>query len=268
MYEELALRIEFFGDEIDELYTLHPLTGEVIRGEEQIHIFPASHYFAGPERLAKAIDSIEVELGERLEELESQNKLLQAQRLRLRTTHDLAMLRQIGATNGVENYSRHLDGRGPGTPPNTLLDYFPEDFVLVIDESHVTVPQIGAMFEGDISRKRTLVDHGFRLPSAIDNRPLKWDEFLERIGQTVYLSATPGDYELEQSDGFVEQVIRPTGLVDPEVVVKSTTGQIDDLLHEIQTRVGRDERILVTTLTKKMAEDLTDFLLDHDLRVE
>jgi excinuclease ABC subunit B len=268
MYEELAIRIEFFGDEIDALYTLHPVTGEVIRQEEQIHIFPASHYGAGPERLARAIDSIEKELGERLTELESQQKLLEAQRLRMRTTHDLEMLRQTGSTNGVENYSRHLDGRGPGTPPNTLMDYFPEDFLLVIDESHVTVPQIGAMYEGDRSRKRTLVDFGFRLPSALDNRPLTFGEFVERTGQTVYLSATPAEYELGRSHGVVEQIIRPTGLVDPEVIVKPVKGQIDDLRAEIHARVEKDERVLVTTLTKRMAEDLTDFLLESGVRVQ
>ncbi|PWH05776.1 excinuclease ABC subunit B [Brachybacterium endophyticum] len=268
MYEELAIRIEFFGDEVDAIYTLHPVTGEVIREEEDIHIFPASHYVAGPERLARAIDSIESELGERLTELEGQNKLLEAQRLRMRTAHDLEMLRQVGTTNGVENYSRHLDGRGPGTAPNTLMDYFPEDFVLVIDESHVTVPQIGAMYEGDRSRKRTLVDFGFRLPSALDNRPLTFGEFTERTGQTVYLSATPADYELGRSNGVVEQIIRPTGLVDPEVIVKPVKGQIDDLRAEIETRVERDERVLVTTLTKRMAEDLTDYLLENGVRVQ
>ncbi|MCS6710591.1 excinuclease ABC subunit UvrB [Brachybacterium sp. EF45031] len=268
MYEELAIRIEFFGDEIDAIHTLHPLTGEIIREEDEIHVFPASHYVAGPERLARAIDSIEVELAQRLEELEGQNKLLEAQRLRMRTTHDLEMLRQMGTTNGVENYSRHLDGRGPGTPPNTLLDYFPEDFLLVIDESHVTVPQIGAMYEGDRSRKRTLVDFGFRLPSALDNRPLTFEEFKERTGQTVYLSATPAEYELQRSDGVVEQIIRPTGLVDPEIIVKPVKGQIDDLRAEIEKRVEADERVLVTTLTKRMAEDLTDYLLEHGVRVQ
>ncbi|HEX7352146.1 excinuclease ABC subunit UvrB [Brachybacterium sp.] len=268
MYEELAIRIEFFGDEIDAIFTLHPMTGEVIRQEEHIHIFPASHYVAGPERLSRAIGTIEVELAERLEELEHQNKLLEAQRLRMRTTHDLEMLRQMGSTNGVENYSRHLDGREPGTAPNTLMDYFPEDFLLVIDESHVTVPQIGAMYEGDRSRKRTLVDFGFRLPSALDNRPLTFSEFTERTGQTVYLSATPAEYELGRSDGHVEQIIRPTGLVDPEVVVKPVKGQIDDLREEIEKRVQRDERVLVTTLTKRMAEDLTDFLLENGVRVQ
>ena len=268
MYEELAIRIEFFGDEIDALYTLHPMTGEVIRQEDHIHIFPASHYVAGPERLSRAIGTIEEELAERLEELEGQNKLLEAQRLRMRTSHDLEMLRQMGSTNGVENYSRHLDGRAPGTAPNTLMDYFPEDFLLVIDESHVTVPQIGAMYEGDRSRKRTLVDFGFRLPSALDNRPLTFSEFTERTGQTVYLSATPAEYELNRAHGVVEQIIRPTGLVDPEVIVKPVKGQIDDLREEIEKRVQRDERVLVTTLTKRMAEDLTDFLLENGVRVQ
>ncbi|MFH5822782.1 excinuclease ABC subunit UvrB [Georgenia sp. AZ-5] len=267
VYEELAIRIEMFGDEIDSLSTLHPLTGDVVRTEDAVHLFPATHYVAGPERMERAIGGIEAELAERLDELERQNKLLEAQRLRMRTTYDIEMMRQIGTCSGIENYSRHIDGRGPGTPPHTLLDYFPEDFLLVIDESHVTVPQIGAMYEGDMSRKRTLVDFGFRLPSAMDNRPLRWEEFLERIGQTVYLSATPGPYELSQSDGVVEQIIRPTGLVDPEVVVKPTKGQIDDLLGEIRARVERDERVLVTTLTKKMAEDLTDYLLERDVRV-
>ncbi len=268
VYEELAIRIEMFGDEIEALYTLHPLTGEVLSRQEAVHLFPASHYVAGPERMERAISTIEAELAERLDELETQNKLLEAQRLRMRTTYDIEMMRQIGSCSGIENYSRHIDGRGPGTAPHTLLDYFPEDFLLVIDESHVTVPQIGAMYEGDMSRKRTLVEHGFRLPSAMDNRPLRWEEFLERIGQTVYLSATPGPYELSQSDGVVEQIIRPTGLVDPQVVVKPTEGQIDDLLGEIQERAERDERVLVTTLTKKMAEDLTDYLLERGVKVQ
>ncbi|MCK0115775.1 excinuclease ABC subunit B [Isoptericola sp. CG 20/1183] len=267
VYEELAVRIEMFGDEIESIQTLHPLTGDVIRTEQSVYLFPATHYVAGPERMERAIGSIEAELETRLAELEQQNKLLEAQRLRMRTSYDIEMMRSIGTCNGIENYSRHIDGREGGTPPNTLLDYFPEDFLLVIDESHVTVPQIGAMFEGDMSRKRSLVDHGFRLPSAMDNRPLRWEEFVERIGQTVYLSATPGDYELSMSDGVVEQIIRPTGLVDPEVVVKPTTGQIDDLLGEIRDRVERNERVLVTTLTKKMAEDLTDYLLGKDVRV-
>ena len=268
MYEELALRIEFFGDEVDALSTLHPLTGDVVRTEQQVHVFPASHYVAGPERMERAIGTIEEELGERLAELERQNKLLEAQRLRMRTTYDIEMMRQIGTCSGIENYSRHIDGRPAGSAPHTLLDFFPEDFLLVIDESHVTVPQIGAMYEGDMSRKRTLVDFGFRLPSAMDNRPLKWAEFLERIGQTVYLSATPGDYEMSLSDGVVEQIIRPTGLVDPKVVVKPTEGQIDDLLAAISERVERDERVLVTTLTKKMAEDLTDYFLERGVRVQ
>ncbi|WP_154793894.1 excinuclease ABC subunit UvrB [Occultella kanbiaonis] len=267
VYEELAIRIEMFGDEIESIQTLNPLTGEVVRSETETHLFPATHYVAGPERMERAIGTIEVELAERLAEFEAQGKLLEAQRLRMRTTYDIEMMRQIGSCSGIENYSRHIDGREAGSAPHTLLDYFPEDFLLVIDESHVTVPQIGAMFEGDSSRKRTLVEHGFRLPSAMDNRPLRWEEFLDRIGQTVYLSATPGSYELSQSDGVVEQIIRPTGLVDPKVVVKPTQGQIDDLLAEIRERAGRDERVLVTTLTKKMAEDLTDYFLERDVRV-
>ena len=267
-YEELAVRIEMFGDEIEKLATLHPLTGEVVTEDQELYIFPASHYVAGPERMERAIGDIEAELAGTLATMEKQGKLLEAQRLRMRTTYDIEMMRQIGTCSGIENYSRHIDGRGPGTAPNTLLDYFPEDFLLVLDESHQSVPQIGAMYEGDASRKRTLVDHGFRLPSAMDNRPLKWEEFLERIGQTVYLSATPGAYELGRSKGeVVEQVIRPTGLVDPEVVVKPTKGQIDDLVHEIRERTDRDERVLVTTLTKKMSEDLTDYLLELGIRV-
>jgi excinuclease ABC subunit B len=267
-YHELAVRIEMFGDQIERLSTLHPLTGEVLDETDHVFVFPASHYVAGPERMERAIIGIEQELAERLAELERQGNLLEAQRLRMRTTYDIEMMRQVGFCSGIENYSRHIDGRGPGTPPNTLLDYFPEDFLLVIDESHVTVPQIGGMYEGDMSRKRTLVEHGFRLPSAMDNRPLKWEEFQDRIGQTVYLSATPGPYELGRTGGqFVEQVIRPTGLVDPQVVVKATKGQIDDLIHEIQVRAERDERVLVTTLTKKMAEDLTDYLLEVGIRV-
>ena len=267
MYEELAVRIEFFGDEIEAVYTLNPLTGEVVREEQEMYVFPASHYVAGPQRMERAIAGIEHELEEQLALFEKQGKLLEAQRLRMRTTYDIEMMRQIGSCSGIENYSMHIDGRSPGTAPNCLLDYFPEDFLLVIDESHVTVPQIGAMYEGDASRKRSLVDHGFRLPSAMDNRPLKWEEFLERIGQTVYLSATPGPYELAKASGVVEQIIRPTGLIDPEIILKPTKGQIDDLLHEIRTRADKNERVLVTTLTKKMAEDLTDYLLDKGVRV-
>ena len=268
MYEELAIRIEFFGDEIEALATLHPVTGDVIDTVEQVFVFPASHYVAGPERMQKAIEGIEAELAERLAQLEHDGRLLEAQRLRMRTTYDLEMLQQIGMCSGIENCSLHIDGRETGSPPNTLLDYFPEDFLLVIDESHVTVPQIGAMHEGDASRKRTLVEHGFRLPSALDNRPLTFAEFEDRVGQTVYLSATPGDYETQRSDGVVEQIIRPTGLVDPKVVVKPTQGQIDDLLEEVRTRVERQERILVTTLTKRMAEDLTTYLAERGVRVE
>ena len=266
-YEELAVRIEMFGDEIERLSTLHPLTGEVISEDEELYVFPATHYVAGEERMERAIAGIEVELAERLAELERQGKLLEAQRLRMRTTYDIEMMRQVGSCSGIENYSRHIDGRGPGTPPNTLLDYFPEDFVLVVDESHQTVPQIGAMYEGDMSRKRMLVEHGFRLPSAADNRPLTWDEFVERIGQTIYLSATPGPYELQRVAGdVVEQVIRPTGLIDPQVIIKPTRGQIDDLLEEIRLRTEKNERVLVTTLTKKMSEDLTDYLLENGVR--
>ena len=268
VYEELAIRIEFFGDEIEALYSLHPLTGDIVSRKEQVHIFPASHYVASETRMLKAISTIEQELGERLEELDSQGKLLEAQRLKMRTTFDLEMMRSVGTCSGIENYSRHIEQRATGTPPHTLIDYFPDDFLLVIDESHVTVPQIGAMFHGDQSRKRTLVDHGFRLPSALDNRPLKWEEFQDRIGQTVYLSATPGQFELERADGVVQQIIRPTGLVDPAVIVKPTEGQIDDLLEQVRLRVERDERVLVTTLTKKMAEDLTDYLAERGVRVE
>ncbi|QKW35398.1 excinuclease ABC subunit UvrB [Actinomadura sp. NAK00032] len=267
-YEELAVRIEMFGDEIEKLATLHPLTGELITEDDELYVFPASHYVAGPERMERAIRDIEAELEETLAVMERQGKMLEAQRLRMRTAYDIEMMRQVGTCSGIENYSRHIDGRGAGTAPNTLLDYFPEDFLLVVDESHQTVPQIGAMYEGDASRKRMLVEHGFRLPSAMDNRPLKWEEFLDRIGQTVYLSATPGTYEMNRVKGdVVEQVIRPTGLIDPEIVVKPTKGQIDDLVHEIRERTERDERVLVTTLTKKMAEDLTDYLLELGIQV-
>ncbi len=268
MYEELAIRAEMFGDEIERLYYLHPLTGEVIREVEEVFVFPATHYAAGPERMERAIRGIEAELADRLKELEGQNKLLEAQRLRMRTAYDIEMMRQVGFCSGIENYSLHIDGRQRGSAPNCLLDYFPEDFLLVIDESHVTVPQTGGMYEGDMSRKRMLVEHGFRLPSAMDNRPLKFEEFVDRVGQTVYLSATPGNYEMGRTKGeFVEQVIRPTGLVDPQIVVKSTKGQIDDLVGEIRERAERNERVLVTTLTKKMSEDLTDYLLELGIRV-
>ncbi|MFL6096527.1 MAG: excinuclease ABC subunit UvrB [Blastococcus sp.] len=268
VYEELACRIEMFGDEVERLYYLHPLTGEVVREVDELFVFPASHYVAGPDRMERAIGGIEAELEQRLAELERQGKLLEAQRLRMRTTYDIEMMRQVGFCSGIENYSRHIDGRSPGSAGSCLIDYFPDDFLLVIDESHVTVPQIGGMYEGDMSRKRTLVEHGFRLPSAVDNRPLKWEEFTDRIHQTVYLSATPGDYELGRTGGeVVEQVIRPTGLIDPEVVIKPTKGQIDDLVHEIRLRTEKDERVLVTTLTKKMAEDLTDYLLELGIKV-
>ncbi|CAB0562730.1 excinuclease ABC subunit UvrB [Corynebacterium diphtheriae] len=267
-YEEVAVRVEFFGDDIDALYYIHPLTGDVIRRVDEVRIFPATHYVAGPERMAKAVEDIKAELHDRLEDLENRGKLLEAQRLRMRTEYDLEMIEQVGFCSGIENYSRHLDGRPAGSAPATLLDYFPEDFLTIIDESHVTVPQIGGMFEGDMSRKRNLVEFGFRLPSALDNRPLTWEEFEQRVGQTVYMSATPGDYELAASGGeYVEQVIRPTGLVDPEIDVRPTKGQIDNLIHEIKQRTTKDERVLVTTLTKKMAEDLTDYLLENGIRV-
>ncbi|MEY9850772.1 excinuclease ABC subunit B [Leifsonia sp. EB41] len=267
MYEEHAVRVELFGDEVEALYSLHPLTGEVLQKMDAVSVFPATHYAASPATMQRAIGTIQEELRERLQELEREGKLLEAQRLRMRTQFDLEMMEQIGFCSGIENYSRHIDGRQPGEAPNCLLDYFPDDFLVVIDESHVTVPQIGAMYEGDASRKRTLVEHGFRLPSAMDNRPLRWNEFKDRVGQTVYLSATPGQYEMGIADGVVEQIIRPTGLVDPQIVVKPTKGQIDDLLEEIRLRVERDERILVTTLTKKMAEELTDFLAEAGVRV-
>ncbi|MDQ1545518.1 MAG: excinuclease subunit [Actinomycetota bacterium] len=267
VYEEHAIRVELFGDEIEAIYALHPLTGDVIKKMDSVSVFPATHYAASTETMRKAIVTIKVELKERLAELERQGKLLEAQRLRMRTTFDIEMMEQIGFCSGIENYSRHIDGRAPGEAPNCLLDYFPDDFLVVIDESHVTVPQIGAMYEGDASRKRTLVEHGFRLPSALDNRPLKWEEFLDRVGQKVYLSATPGRYERGITDSFVEQIIRPTGLIDPQIVVKPSKGQIDDLLEQIRLRVEKNERILVTTLTKKMAEELTDFLGEAGVRV-
>jgi excinuclease ABC subunit B len=272
VYEEHAVRIEFFGDEIERLMTLHAVTGEVLTEDNELYVFPATHYVAGPERMERAIKGIELELEDQLATFEKQGKLLEAQRLRMRTTYDVEMMRQVGSCSGIENYSMHMDGRTRGSAPNCLLDYFPEDYVVVIDESHVAVPQIGGMYEGDMSRKRNLVDHGFRLPSAMDNRPLRWEEFLERIGQTIYLSATPGNYELDKVTGAdgqpdtVQQIIRPTGLIDPEVVIKPTKGQIDDLIHEIRTRADKHERVLVTTLTKKMSEDLTDYLLDAGIR--
>jgi excinuclease ABC subunit B len=267
VYEEHAVRIEFFGDEIERLSTLHPLTGEVVTEDKELYVFPATHYVAGPERMEKAIRGIELELEDQLAAFERQGKLLEAQRLRMRTTYDVEMMRQVGSCSGIENYSMHMDGRTHGSAPNCLLDYFPEDYLVVVDESHVAVPQVGGMYEGDMSRKRNLVDHGFRLPSAMDNRPLKWEEFLDRVGQTIYLSATPGNYELDLVGGdTVEQIIRPTGLIDPEVVVKPTKGQIDDLIHEIRLRTEKNERVLVTTLTKKMSEDLTDYLLDAGVR--
>ncbi|PIJ04102.1 excinuclease ABC subunit B, partial [Leucobacter sp. OLES1] len=267
MYEENAIRIEFFGDEIEALYYLHPLTGEVIRQVDAVSVFPGSHYVASRQVMNRAMGTIAEELDWRTRELKEQTKLVEEQRLRMRTTFDLEMMEQIGFCSGIENYSRHIDGRQPGEAPHCLLDYFPDDFLVVIDESHVTVPQIGAMYEGDASRKRTLVEHGFRLPSALDNRPLKFSEFQERVGQVVYLSATPGKYEMERADGVVEQIIRPTGLIDPRIVVKPSEGQIDDLLEQVRIRAERDERVLVTTLTKKMAEQLTTFMEEAGIRV-
>ena len=267
VYDEFATRVEFFGDEIEAIYSLHPLTGDVIKKLDSVAIFPASHYVASPVQMGRAIEEIENELASRLREFEGAGKLLEAQRIKMRTNFDLEMIRELGFCSGIENYSRHIDGRAPGEPPSCLLDYFPEDFLTVIDESHATVPQIGAMYEGDSSRKRTLVEHGFRLPSALDNRPLRWAEFQQRVGQTVYLSATPGKYELAAADGVVEQIIRPTGLIDPKIVLKPTKGQIDDLLEEIRVRASKDERVLVTTLTKKMSEELTDFLSEAGVKV-
>ena len=267
VYDEFAIRVELFGDEIETIYSLHPVTGDVIKKLDAVAIFPASHYVASPVQMGRAIEEIENELAARLRDFESSGKLLEAQRIKMRTNFDLEMIRELGFCSGIENYSRHIDGRAPGEPPSCLLDYFPDDFLTVIDESHATVPQIGAMYEGDSSRKRTLVEHGFRLPSALDNRPLRWAEFQQRVGQTVYLSATPGKYELAAADGFVEQIIRPTGLIDPKIILKPTKGQIDDLLEEIRTRAAKDERVLVTTLTKKMAEELTDFLSEAGVKV-
>ncbi|MGA1531987.1 MAG: excinuclease ABC subunit UvrB, partial [Aquiluna sp.] len=267
VYDEEATRIEFFGDEVEKIYRIHPLTGEILMERESVAIYPASYYVAPAERMGKAIEDIENELEQRYREFERQQKLLEAQRIKMRTTFDLEMIRELGFCSGIENYSRHIDGRNEGEPPACLLDYFPEDFLTVIDESHVTIPQIRAMYNGDSSRKRTLVEHGFRLPSALDNRPLRFEEFLERTGQTVYLSATPADYELNLGDGVVEQIIRPTGLVDPEVHVKPAKGQIDDLLEEIKLRAERNERVLVTTLTKRLAEEVTEYLTEMGIRV-
>jgi excinuclease ABC subunit B len=266
-YEELALRIELFGDEVDRIIELDPLTGEITREMDHIRIYPASHYVAGRERMLTAIAAIERELDERLAQLESQNKLLEAQRLRMRTNYDLEMMREVGFCNGIENYARHIEGRKPGERPNTLIDYFPDDFLVVLDESHVGVPQLNGMYEGDRSRKEVLVEHGFRLPSAMDNRPLRFDEFLDVTKQLVFMSATPGNFELRHSGQPVEQLVRPTGLIDPEVVIRPTKGQIDDLINEIRDRIDKEARVLVTTLTKKMAEDLTDYLLESGIRV-
>jgi excinuclease ABC subunit B len=266
-YEEKAVRIELFGDEVDRIVQLDTLTGELLGELDHVTVYPASHYVASRERMRRAIVLIESELAERLAELEREGKLLEAQRLRMRTEYDLEMLKEVGFCNGIENYARHIEGRGPGTKPNTLIDYFPDDFLVVCDESHVGVPQLNGMYEGDMSRKRTLVEHGFRLPSALDNRPLRFDEFLDAVGQVVFMSATPGPFEQRVSGTTAEQIVRPTGLVDPEVVVRPTKGQIDDLMEEIRTRTEAGQRVLVTTLTKKMAENLTDYLLGSGVRV-
>jgi len=265
-YEETIVRIQFWGDEVERIVRLNPVTGEVIEELSELFVFPATHYVTERERLLKAVSGIEVELKERLAELESKGKMLEAQRLRMRTNYDLEMMREVGFCSGIENYSRHLDGRAPGEAPYTLLDYFPDDYLMVVDESHVTVPQIGGQYEGDRSRKEVLVEHGFRLPSAMDNRPLRFDEWLDRANQLIFLSATPSDFEIGHSAQIVEQIIRPTGLVDPEVMIRPTKGQIDDLLEDIRGRAARDQRVLVTTLTKKMAEDLTDYLLEMGVR--
>ena len=266
-YEEYVVRIQLFGDEVEQITTVDPVTGERLQTLSEVVVFPATHYVAGEERMRRAIEGIEVELQERLAQFEKEGKLLEAQRLRMRTTYDLEMMQEIGFCNGIENYSRHIDGRAPGERPFTLLDYFPDDFITVIDESHVAVPQLHGQFEGDRSRKLTLVEHGFRLPSAADNRPLRFEEVMERVGQVVFLSATPSNYEINVSDQVVEQIVRPTGLVDPEVQVRPTKGQIDDLMKLIEDRTEREQRVLVTTLTKKMAEDLTEYLLELGVRV-
>jgi excinuclease ABC subunit B len=265
-YEETIGRVEYFGDEVDRILRMNPVTGEVLEELNEIWVYPASHYVATEERMRAAMEAIEEELAQRLGELDREGKLLEAQRLRMRTTYDLEMIREVGYCSGIENYSRHIDGREAGEPPYTLLDYFPEDFLMVVDESHVTIPQLHGQFQGDRSRKDVLVQHGFRLPSALDNRPLRFEEWLERTGQTVFLSATPARWELEHSSQVVEQVIRPTGLVDPEVVIRPTRRQIDDLLNEIRRRAEAAQRVLVTTLTKKMAEDLTDYLVEMGVR--
>ena len=267
-YDQTGYRVEWWGDTIEKISRFDPVTGEIVDDAiVDLTIFPASHYVAGEERMKRAVVTIEEELHERLAELEGQGKLLEAERLRMRTSYDLEMMREVGFCSGIENYSRHIDGRSAGTAPYTLLDYFPDDYLVVIDESHVTVPQLGGMYEGDLSRKSTLVEHGFRLPSAIDNRPLRFEEFTERVRQTVYMSATPSSYELRRSSKVVEQIVRPTGLIDPEVQIRPTKGQVDDLIEEIRTRAEAEERVLVTTLTKKMAEDLTDYLVEMGIRV-